>query len=137
MRHQIATNPSQSKRLLACGVDPNTADMLLYNNALSVQVRGLGKIPECTTPAWSLSALLNLLPQIITDKYWLTIQKLKNRNNQIRWGVAYMACKYDKDGTLNTHSAGRKFSTITTDLMEACIETIEWLTANGYNLNTK
>ncbi|MBD5240497.1 MAG: hypothetical protein HDS59_00190 [Barnesiella sp.] len=136
MNTQIATSLEQSQRLIACGVNPDSADMLLYNNALSVQVRGLGKIPECATPAWSLSALLELLPQII-DKCWLTIQKLKNRNNQTRYGVAYMVCKYDKDGTLNTHSAGRKFSTITTDLMEACIETIEWLTANGYTLNTK
>ena len=67
MTHQIATTPSQSARLLACGVDPNMADMLLYNNALSVQVRGLGKIPECATPAWSLSALLELLPKHLDD----------------------------------------------------------------------
>ena len=32
MKHQIATNPDQSKRLLACGVDPNTADMYLSIN---------------------------------------------------------------------------------------------------------
>lgn len=137
MNTQIATTPEQSRRLIACGVNPDSADMLLYNNALSVQVRGLGKTPNCATPAWSLSALLEVMPRIIDGKYWLTIQKGKNRNNQTRWGVAYMACEYDKDGTLNTHSAGRKFSTITTDLMEACIETIEWLTANGYTLNTK
>ena len=27
MKHQIATDPSQSARLLACGVDSNTADL--------------------------------------------------------------------------------------------------------------
>ena len=107
MKHQIATNPSQSARLIACGVNPDTADMCylywdesgeqlsrdeyleIFNESfldgrVELVPKDFGDYDhsyENDSPAWSLSALLELLPQII-DNCWLTIQKLKNRNNQ-------------------------------------------------------
>ena len=133
MKTQIATNPEQSQRLMACGVNPESADMLLYNHALSVQVRGLGKIPECATPAWSLSALLALLPtEIKVDNgcfdeistYGLLVYPYMQG-----WQIDYQYCEGDECHCLKCiHD---------TDLIEACVKTIEYLTANGYTLNTK
>ena len=70
---QIATTIEQSKKLIELGIDVNTADMFYYkenifNNALSVfngqlLVRGNSELKdEDTIPAWSLSALIELMP---------------------------------------------------------------------------
>ena len=70
----IATTPEQSQRLLACGVSPDTADMcwttwendgekitqLNVHDEYCYEVQCLNPIP-----AWSLSALLGLLPKKI------------------------------------------------------------------------
>lgn len=125
MKHQIATDSNQSKRLLACGVDPNTADMLLYNNALTVQVRGLGKIPDCATPAWSLSQLLTMLPK---DMMWQGLYyRLVMGPFEYGWEIEYN----DLSVTNNLHRVKAE------NLIEAVVQMIEWLTANEYKLNEK
>ena len=81
----ITTDTSQSERLISCGVSPDTADMsirtiiepalckdvawntpmlltLPYSDA-SVIYRG-----DDVIPAWSLSALLSLMPSVISGK---------------------------------------------------------------------
>lgn len=66
----IATTLGQSKRLLEAGIDPKTADMrweaspwriphLRYQNDITPLFA-----PE-VTPAWSLSAIITLLPEHI------------------------------------------------------------------------
>ena len=144
MKLQIATNPEQSRRLIACGVNPDSADMLLYNNALSVQVRGLGKTPNCATPAWSLSALLELLPKHLDD-FPLTKWRPPFIENEI-WemdspGVLngdvklystgrYWIVDYDWDGFSGTLPQSES-------PIEAVVLAIELLHTNGYTLNTK
>lgn len=103
----IATTKEQSARLLACGVDPKTADMF-YQVPITVSQKQRGedillvKKPNATlydtdTPAWSLSALLSLLPQKIDGGYWLTIQKCqREKRATVYYGVAYFKCKWDK-----------------------------------------
>ena len=70
---QIATSINQSKTLIDLGIYVNTADMYYYkenifNNALAIfngklLVKGNSKPEdEYTIPAWSLSALLELMP---------------------------------------------------------------------------
>ncbi|MBD5242094.1 MAG: hypothetical protein HDS59_08470 [Barnesiella sp.] len=144
MKHQIATNPDQSKRLLACGVDPDSADMLLYNNALSVQVRGLGKIPECATPAWSLSALLEVMPKhledfpltkwyppFIEDEIWeMDIPNVLNGDVKLYSNGTKWIVDYDWDGFNGTLPQSE-------NPIEAVVLAIELLHANGYTLNTK
>ena len=125
MKQNIATTPNQSKRLLASGVDPQSADMLLYNNALTVQVRGLGKIPDCATPAWSLSALIALMPRQINDFDLETYLVISPSLYSKGWIIEYV----DGDVSDTLHSL-RGFS-----LIEGCVLMIEWLTANGYKLN--
>ena len=145
----IATTPEQSTRLTACGVDPKSADMYYQVPiTLSQKQRGedilLLKRPGKTlynidTPAWSLSALLALLPEKIEGGYWLTIQKCSRAKNEpVYYGIAYFKCKWDNPEDISN-------STITTlgrlkyftdrNLIEAVCKMIEWLTANNYKLN--
>lgn len=154
MTTNIATTPSQSRRLLKCGVDPNTADMSWVRGAANVSDGNLSLHPyrrmqrinwqsmrgrSEITPAWSLSALLALLPEKIEDGYWLTIQKCNRGGNMpVHYGIAYFKCKWDNPEDISN-------STITTlgrlkyftdrNLIEAVCKMIEWLTANNYKLN--
>ena len=59
--NKICTDVSQSKKLLELGVDVNTADMI-YNILGEPYVRNDTPIDEYHTPAWSLVALLKLIP---------------------------------------------------------------------------
>ena len=74
MTTSIATTPSQSRRLLECGVDPKTADMVwTYFESDGEQYERLDVMSEYAyevsslkpIPAWSLSTLLSLIPPII------------------------------------------------------------------------
>lgn len=130
MKHQIATTPEQSQRLIACGVNPESADMLHFDNAI-LELRGLGKIPEYSTPAWSLSALLALLPSVIKEdndsfdeihSYGLLMYPYMQG-----WQIDYQCCVDDECFCLKCiHD---------TELIEVCVTAVEWLTANGYKLN--
>ena len=132
MKHQIATNHDQSKRLLACGVDLKSADMTLSHydnhvNLLMATPNHCGCFNEKDTPAWSLSALLELLPRKINDPDLETTLVLSPSRYSKGWIIEYI----DGDVSDTLHSF-RGFS-----LIEGCVLMIEWLTANGYTLNTK
>lgn len=148
MPQQISTTPEQSRRLLACGVSADTADMsirtivepmmcedvawhnprlltLPYSEAKDIY-RG-----DEVTPAWSLSALLGLLPQEIKvdespydeiQRYGLLIYPFMGG-----WQVDYQYCEDDECHCLICRHGD--------NLIEACVKAIEWLTVNGYKLN--
>lgn len=133
MTTNIATTLDQSARLLQCGVSADTADM--HFDMDEERYKGwkftgtLLKLRKC--PAWSLSALLGLLPKEIkvdedpyseVQKYGLLIYPFMGG-----WQVDYQYCENDECHCLKCVHA--------TDLVEACVKTIEWLTANGYKLN--
>ena len=67
----IATTIEQSKRLLELGLDPESADMtyLLFSDGkYSIKVEiGERQKGESFLPAWSLSALLEVMPN---NDYW-------------------------------------------------------------------
>ena len=78
METKIATNENQSKKLIELGIDVHTADMYYYkenvfNNALAtfngaLLVKGNSKPEvEYTIPAWSLSALIELMPKYLLN----------------------------------------------------------------------
>ena len=98
MTQQIATTPEQGKRLIACGVDPSTADMCylywdesgeqlsreeyleIFNESfldgrIELVPKDFGDYNHSysdDSPAWSLGRLLALLPPTITideDEY--------------------------------------------------------------------
>ncbi|MCM1142099.1 MAG: hypothetical protein NC453_26310 [Muribaculum sp.] len=146
MKPQIATNPEQSNRLIACGVDLTTADMCwtqrthridVYPIKRSLQKANLWLGYPCKrvleddeqridTPAWSLSAVIRLLPSGIKDDNYY-FDEISNYTLLIYpymqgWQVEYKYCKDDECHCLKCiHDA---------ELVEACVRMIEWLIQN-------
>ena len=66
--NKICTTIEQSKKLIELGIDINTADMLWTYDFVVSDINGLNVISEQLKPeendipAWSLSALLELIP---------------------------------------------------------------------------
>ena len=148
MNNQTATTQSQSARLLRCGVSADTADMSIrtitepmikdiaewetpllltmpYGSAKDIY-RG-----DYVEPAWSLSALLGLLPKEIKvapspydeiQRYGLLIYPFMGG-----WQVDYQYCEDDECHSLICRHGD--------NLIEACVKAIEWLSENNYKLN--
>lgn len=122
---QVCTSVEQSKRLLAMGLKPETADMYhttFYRDNVGyeiIQVRN-EKLPLLSQeiPAWSLHRLIELLPQHIhlddyaDTHYWLVIDPLKviYKNSYSSW-----IYQCDEGG-----------------LYDKLINTIEWTIKNGH-----
>ena len=131
MERQIATNRLQSDRLLKCGLSAYTADMTLsYCKGGFYELMATpfhyGCFNEEDVPAWSLSALLGLLPFKIHSgkyEYWLDIAPMDYGR---QWSIGYYCM--DKPRVI-------KGLTHTDSLIECAVQEIEWLTANEYKLN--
>ena len=71
--NKTCTAVDQSKKLIELGIDVNTADMCYLNdiklnaNSYNVAISLWSDYYEIT-PAWSLSALLGLMPKVISIK---------------------------------------------------------------------
>lgn len=136
MERQIATTSEQSSRLLRCGVPADTADMI-YQTPITISqkvtkedmllVRKANKaLFDTDVPAWSLSALLGLLPFKIHNgkyEYWLDIAPMDYGR---QWSIGYYCMEKPKVIKGLTH---------TDSLIECAVQEIEWLTSNGYKLN--
>lgn len=130
MKTNIATTKEQSARLLRCGVSADTADMARYED---------DEVPMMpwdwttgsyggTFPAWSLSALLGLIPHIIEvyddgDYYFSLAQEFPASED---YHAAYKYCWADDDALVGKRNSCP---------IEACVQLIEWLSENGYKLN--
>ena len=132
----IATSIEQSHRLISCGVDLSTADMVWtkWDND-GEELTQLSVLDEsayemgCLNPveAWSLSALLALLPTTIkrgNTEYYLDLAPYGHKS--WKWGLGY----FSTEGIRTV-----KMLTRATDPVEACVEAIVWLLENGYKLN--
>lgn len=155
----IATDPSQSARLVACGVDPKSADMCyLYwdesGEQLSREVyleifnesfldgrvelvpKDFGDYDhsyENDSPAWSLSALLALLPTSLTsalgNEYMLELSKLRMHN---AWEVQW----FNGRARWRTIDKDKKYHKLwDKSPIGACVKAIEYLTSNGCEFN--
>lgn len=128
---QIATTQNQSARLLQCGVSADTADMARYED---------DRVPMMpwdwttgsyggTFPAWSLSALLGLLPASITDGndiyFQLQLTAYPHEEDCYKWDLSY----YSIEGEISLLYIEAP------DPIEATVRMIEQLTNNGYKLN--
>lgn len=128
MKTNIATDNLQSKRLLRCGVPADTADMMFTpHNTLSVGPYREALKDRGYIPAWSLSALLRLIPHIIEayddgDYYFSLAQEFPASED---YHAAYKYCWADDDALVGKRNSCP---------IEACVQLIEWLTSNGYNL---
>lgn len=70
MTPKICTSIEQSKKLIQLGIDVNTADMYYDVNSYGIQSNpevAVGKVWSKDIPAWSLSALLELIPPYLGE----------------------------------------------------------------------
>ena len=68
---KICTSQEQSKKLIELGIDVNTADMYYDVNSYGIQSKpevAIGKVWSKDIPAWSLTALLKLIPKFSLEK---------------------------------------------------------------------
>lgn len=118
-----------------CGVSSDTADMARYKDD-SVPMMPWDWTTGSyggTFPAWSLSALLGLLPTSILsplgNEYMLELSK--RRMHRV-WKVQWV---YNKSRFV-TYNKQKVFQKMwDKSPIEACVKAIEWLTNNGYKLN--
>ena len=114
MKNKIATTVEQSKKLLELGIDEGTADMYWWHYEKKTYLSGMydGEFNkhEEDVPAWSLSALLEMLPLKINvgnDLCPLKIDKeYNNKNLKVDYGVCYLdknsnGVGYFKENTLD------------------------------------
>lgn len=115
----ICTSVEQSQRLIGLGLDVYTSDLyyVLRRNGEPRLALFASNIPEemlNNLPAWSLSALINQLPQFITVEntdYCL----MMTSDRIVYWNP-------NKDNL---------FETTQDNLLEAVVETLAWLTEKG------
>lgn len=114
------TSIEQSKKLIELGIDVNTADMMWDDWSLIDEgwKLNIGYNPEVEKeygrkcyPAWSLVALLQMLPHCIDDEYWLTLGPLTGNSG---WYICY---EDDFDQSF-------KYYIAKSNLIDACVELI-------------
>lgn len=133
MKTNIATTREQSNRLLQCGVPAYAADMTLsYCKGGFYELMATpfhyGCFNEEDAPAFSLSCLLSLLPKEIYDEngdsYYFSIAKEFPLTEE--YGAAYIPCWEKGDAIVRKRD---------NNPIDACVQLIEWLAEDGYNLN--
>lgn len=132
----IATSKEQSLRLVSSGVNPATADMVWTSwendDEEIVQLSVLDEYAyEASSlhpvEAWSLSALLSLLPETIirgNTVYYLDLAPYDHKH--WKWGLGYFSTEGIRTVRMLSRAA---------DPIEVCVEAIVWLLENGYKLN--
>lgn len=126
----IATTPNQSARLLKCGVPAESADAYWDNHTLDEPFLSIGEVTDNRdTPAFSLSAMLGLLPKLVFDKahesFYFSLAK--ECASSADYNAAYKPCWAEETDNLIEKRAPCP--------IEACVQLIEWLVVNGYKLN--
>lgn len=138
--NKICTTIEQSQKLIELGIDVNTADMYLWATRLRYYVEAMDDgdfNKEFDTPAWSLTALLRLIPSEIygetiygdTITYKVDFRKYKLTDDVDLHQIAYGSIKFDEDGhdsftdMINT---GQK-----EDPIDAAFQMVVWLKENN------
>lgn len=134
MKTNICTSREQTDRLLNCGVPAESADMFYQTPITASQkakreyillVRANNTLFDTDIPAFSLSALLSLLPKEID------IDGTTYKLNIDYPPIGQVAVRYNtEDDDLDS-----LFGLMGDDLFELIILMVEKLTANGYKLN--
>jgi hypothetical protein len=152
--NKICTDIKQSRKLIELGIDINTADMCYMYRHWEIDENTVGAQSDAHIgfdsdvyygadngktyhyiPAWSLSALMNLLPsefievgKYSTTTYLIHIRKYKFTDEVNLHQIAYGSYKWYEDGSnswkdmINT---GEK-----EDLLDAAFEMVCWLKEN-------
>lgn len=119
----IATTLEQSRKLVELGIDTSTADMhyafsCMGGAAFQDLVDSSAILLPCNKnrkmyyePAWSLAALMEILPSELQDNHYLTLDKE---------GKEYCCCYEDNNGNSFRHC-------FSDNPVDACVEMIEKL----------
>ena len=141
MKTNLSTTQEQSRRLLACGVSADTADMCYDSGALSlmdydsaVHERDSRRESYEVVPAWSLSTLLGLLPkEIDIDGYPYRISiYFENPDEPV---IGNQWCLYYKPKKHNEKSRIDDVAMYAENLIECTVLMAEYLYEHGYKLN--
>ena len=140
--NKICTSQEQSKKLIELGIDVNTADMFwdtLSANKPETQVDNHHLVDEYDdwyrVPAWSLSALMNLLPsefEYFETTYKINIRKYVSIDNVDIYQVAYGNYRW-YDGSCSWSdliNTGEK-----EELIDAVFQMVVWLLQNEKLIN--
>ncbi len=128
--NKIATTIVQSKRLIELGLDKKSADMCHrvlpgYKDGMPDQYVHLVHDTEwfnTDIPAWSLSALLEMMPQRIVGPFG----ELWHLGLEKDWDKVSYIVYYENKNSFVQRKAK--------DPIDACIEMIDWLIKNGQKL---
>ena len=121
-KNQISTSREQSERLLSLGVKPETADMSIptrENPNLNVSARPYHdwntywKNHQYVIPSWSLSRLLDIMPESIF---------IKSDRRALKLYPPVVAYVYDNGAAF--------FDSM--NIFENIIDMIDWLIQNGH-----
>lgn len=140
MERQIATTKEQSDRLLQCGVSAYAADMTLsYCKGGFYELMATpfhyGCFNEEDAPAWSLSALLGLLPkEIEIDGYPYRISIYFENPDEPVIGNQWCLYYKPKKNTEKSHRID-DVPMYAPDLIQCAVDMIIWLMNYGYKLN--
>ena len=126
--NKICTSQEQSQKLMELGIDVNTADMYYDVNSYGIQGKpevAVGKVWSKDIPAWSLTALLKLMPPYLFEfERGIDLNIYPNLNGK-GWHCSYMPNNIEdmkKD----------KFKQITNgdNPVDAAFEMVCWLKEN-------
>lgn len=126
--NKICTSIEQSKRLIELGIDVNSADMVYHkelNGTYSLRV--VDNVLKYDIPAWSLSALLELMPSYLFEfERGIDLNLYPSINRKV-WLCSYMPNVVENMKT-------DKFKQIThaDSLVDAVYDMIIWLKENNY-----
>lgn len=116
-----ATTPGQSRRMLDCGADPGTADMAwaTYNSRCVTVADGRARAFgwQDPVPAWSLAAMLRLLPDVVMVQ-GRSVPFALGRAGDGAWTISYPGIVLFRCDSP----------------IEACVQALEWLAANGRHI---
>lgn len=124
--NKICTSLEQSKKLIELGIDRKTADMFWVNGVpgifpprlLPCHKRGMTD----GTPAWSVSALLNLMPEtIVPDNGSHQVYQMDVYNYD-GWRICEYVGEIDRDSLVGFEKDY---------FIDAAYEMIVWLKENG------
>ena len=126
--NKICTSIEQSKRLIELGIDVNSADMV-YHKELNgtYNLRVVDNVLKYDIPAWSLSALLELMPSYLFEfERGIDLNLYPSINRKV-WLCSYMPNVVENMKT-------DKFKQIThaDSLVDAVYDMIIWLKENNY-----
>lgn len=127
--NKICTSIEQSQKLIELGIGVKTADMFYRDNGVDVKLMW-EHLPDVqvTNPAWSLTALLDLMPKVISimvsehAAYRYELEWQFANDNSLRYVGNDGKCLID---IYSDHDDGWK------DSIDTAFEMICWLKENG------